>query len=93
MPRRSFADERFTERSRGETIFDFDAGAPLFISPGEAASSATQRSCNRPGPDKPAFRAAWSTRSPLRRSVFTCSSVRHCKKSFGITPAHAEKSR
>src|ERR1700693_4874378 len=28
---------------------------PLFISPGDAASSETQRSCNRPGPDKPAL--------------------------------------
>ena len=50
---------------------------PDFNSPGEAASRLTHRSCNRPGPDSPEFRATSRTLPPFRSNSLACASVRH----------------
>ena len=66
---------------------------PDFSSPGEAASRFTQRSCKRPGPDKPDSSATSKTLSPVRNNDLACASVRHWRKSLGVTPAHTENRR
>jgi hypothetical protein len=66
---------------------------PLFISPGSAASSETQTSCKRPRTGQARIQRSVEHTLGLAQKRFYMFERETLQKSFGVTPAHAEKSR
>ena len=62
---------------------------PDFHSPGDIASWVTNRSCSRPGPDRPTSNEASSTLAESRKSRRAWSSVSACRNALGVMPGPA----